>query len=58
MQIITGGTGSWDVIDRLLGNIHVPEDGPCPPAFSHDPGPIDVTETLGKQLQDQRIGMP
>ena len=51
MQIKTGGAGSWDVIDRLLGNIHVPMMARVRQLF-HDPGPIDVTETLVSQLQD------
>lgn len=51
MLIKTGGSGSWDVIDTLLGDIRIPRMVRVKQNFIH-PDPIDVATAIATQLED------
>lgn len=51
MLIKTGGSGSWDVIDTLLGDIRIPRMVRVKQNFTH-PDPIDVSTAISVQLDN------
>ncbi|HKM07550.1 MAG TPA: hypothetical protein VJ869_11220, partial [Sphaerochaeta sp.] len=51
MLIKTGGSGSWDVIDTLLGDIRIPRMVRVKQNFIH-PDPIDVSTAISVQLDN------
>ncbi len=51
MLIKTGGSGSWDVIDNLLGDIKIPRMVRVKQNFVH-PDPIDVSSVIASQLEN------
>jgi len=53
MQIKTGGSGSWDIIDNLLGGITIPRMVRVKQNFIH-PEPIDVPTAIASQLESPK----
>ncbi|MDY0290143.1 MAG: hypothetical protein RBR15_15055 [Sphaerochaeta sp.] len=51
MLVTTGGAGSWDVIDSLLGDLAIPRMVRVKQNFVH-PEPIDVPARVAGQLED------
>ncbi|MGE0075850.1 MAG: hypothetical protein AB7S52_11525 [Sphaerochaetaceae bacterium] len=50
MLIHTGGSGTWEVIDNLLGGIRIPRMVRVKQRFPH-PAPIDVSLEIERQLE-------